>query len=83
MNKDMNEASHAAPAPFGDDFHEIELAALTPDPEQIRMIQKEAVKSAMLSVADLRQGRRRHDSLTLSEWTDFTSAPRPGVMPED
>ncbi len=45
------------PAPFGDDFHEIELAALTPDPEHIRMIQKEAVKSAMLSVADLRQGR--------------------------
>lgn len=82
MNKDMNGPSHAAPAPFGDDFHEIELAALTPDPEHIRMIQKEAVKSAMLSVADLRQGRRRHDSLTLSEWTDFTSAPRPGVRPE-
>ncbi|WP_437586741.1 hypothetical protein [Sorangium sp. So ce1000] len=82
MKRDMDEPLHAAAAPRGDEFHEIDLAALNPDPEHIRKIQKEAVKSAMLSVADLRQGRRRHDSLTLSEWTDFTSAPRPGVMQE-
>ncbi|WP_437541924.1 hypothetical protein WME97_28300 [Sorangium sp. So ce367] len=82
MNKDMDESLHAAAEPCGDEFNEIDLAALNPDQEHIRKIGKEAVKSAMLSVADLREGRRRHDSLTLSEWTDFNAAPRPGVLPE-
>ncbi|WP_437323240.1 hypothetical protein [Sorangium sp. So ce381] len=82
MNKDMNESLRVEAEPPGDESKEINLAALNPDPEHIRKIGKEAVKSAMLSVADLREGRRRHDSLTLSEWTDFGSAPRPGVLPE-
>ncbi|WP_437893445.1 hypothetical protein [Sorangium sp. So ce124] len=82
MNKDIDEPFHAAAAPCGDESHEINLATLNPDPEHIRKIQKEAVKSAILSVAALRQGRGRHDSLTLSEFTQFASAPTPGVLPE-
>ncbi|WP_437293151.1 hypothetical protein [Sorangium sp. So ce426] len=82
MNKDMNESLHAAAEPCGDEFKEIDLTALNADPEHIRKIGKEAVRSAVLSVAALREGQRRHDSLTLSEWTDFGSAPRPGVLPE-
>lgn len=80
MNKDMNESLQAAAEPHGDESKEINLAALNPDPEHIRKIGKEAVKSAILSAAALRQGRGRHDSFTLSEFTDFTSAPAPGVL---
>lgn len=79
---DRNALLDAAEAPHGDESSEIDLAMLNPDPDQIRMIQSEAVKSAILSVVALRQGRRRHDSLTLSEWSEFGSAPRFGVLPE-
>jgi hypothetical protein len=82
MNKETDEPFPAAAVTHGEEFHEINLSALHAGPEHLRKIQKEAVKLAMLSVADLRQGQRRHDSLSLSEWTDFSSAPRPGVMPE-
>jgi hypothetical protein len=82
VTMDMNAPLNAAAAPHGDESSEINLATLNPEPEHVRKIQKEAVKSAILSVAALRQGRRRHDSLTLSEWDDFSSAPSPGVLPE-
>ncbi|AUX40459.1 uncharacterized protein SOCE26_018600 [Sorangium cellulosum] len=79
---DRNSPSHVAAAPDGDGPRELDLATLNPDPEQIRKIPNEAVRSAMLSVADLREGRQRGDSLTLGEFGAFTSAPRPGVLPE-
>ncbi|WP_437679051.1 hypothetical protein [Sorangium sp. So ce131] len=72
----------AATAPHGEEPRELDLATLNADPEHIRKIQKEAVKSAMLSVADLREGRGRHHALAFGEWDDFNSAPRPGVLPE-
>ena len=79
MNMDANASSQTTAALPGDEPRQIDLAALSLDPEQVAKIQQEAVKSALLSVAALRQGRRRCDSLTFSEWGEFSKAPPPGV----
>ncbi|XXX80342.1 hypothetical protein WMF30_16385 [Sorangium sp. So ce134] len=77
MSMDSTESSQAAAAPQSGGPVNLELVAQSLLEEQIATIPQEAVRSAILSVIELRQGRRRCDSLTFSEWEDFSSAPGP------
>ncbi|KYF83457.1 hypothetical protein BE17_10655 [Sorangium cellulosum] len=79
MSMDSKESSQAAAAPHDGGPVNPDLTALMLTEEQLASIRQEAVRSAILSVTELRQGRRRCDSLTLGEWEDFASAPGPRV----
>ncbi|WP_437592527.1 hypothetical protein [Sorangium sp. So ce1000] len=77
MSMDSEQSSEDVDAPHDSGSVTLELAAMSLTEEQLASIQNEAVRSAIRSVTELRQGRRSCDSLTLSEWVDFASAPAP------
>ncbi|WP_437602157.1 hypothetical protein WMF28_11040 [Sorangium sp. So ce590] len=77
MSMDSKESSQAVIATHGGGPVNLELVAQSLREEQIASIRQEAVRSAILSVTELRQGRRRCDSLAFSEWVEFSSAPGP------